>query len=111
MATPDPFQNITIGYPKLAARTEVQPELAIYRRFGALNAQNLLYYQAELVDLEEKVRLQQEEDAKSPKGSKPLYARTWFRLVDSATDGDTKQLDLVLKLREILKEYSKYFST
>jgi hypothetical protein len=107
MAHLDPFRHITIGYPKLAARTEVQPEIAIYRRFGALNAQNVLYFQAELVDLEEKLRAQQVQDDSNPKGKKSLYAKTWFRLKDSAVDGDTEQLDLVMKIRETLREYSK----
>jgi MoxR-like ATPase len=108
MASLDPFRHITIGYPKLAARIEVQPELSIYRRFGALNAQNLLYYQAELVDIEEKLRAQQVQDDNDATGEKSLYAKTWFRLKDSAVDGDTKQLDLVTCMRETLKEYSKY---
>lgn len=108
MAFSDPFHDRPIGYPKLAARTEVQPEIAIYRRFGALNAQNLLYYQAELVDLEEKLIEQQIKDNKDAKGAKKKYATTWYRLKSSAVDGDTKQLDLVMKLRETLKEYSKH---
>jgi hypothetical protein len=97
MASSDPFHDRPKGYPKLAARTEVQPELAIYRRFGALNAQSLLYYQAELVDIEEKLIAQQEQE----------YASNWFRLKDSAIDGDMKQLNLVVRMREILKDYSK----
>jgi hypothetical protein len=107
MTPVDPFRHITIGYPKLAARTEVQPELAIYCRFGALNAQNVLYFQAELVDLEEKLRAQQIKDDSDPRGKKSSYAKTWFRLKDSAVDGDTEQLNLVMKIRETLREYSK----
>jgi hypothetical protein len=108
MASSDPFQDRPKGYPKLAARTEVQPELAIYRRFGALNAQNLLYYQAELVDIEEKLMTQQVKDSQDTTGAKQKYSSNWFRLKVSATDGDTKQLDLVTRMREILKEYSQY---
>jgi hypothetical protein len=93
MAPVDPFRHVTIG-------------IAIYRRFGALNAQNVLYFQAELVDLEEKLRAQQVQDDGDPKGKKSLYAKTWFRLKDSAVDGDTRQLDLVMKIRETLREYS-----
>jgi hypothetical protein len=111
MAQPDPFPDITIGYPKLAARVEVQPELGIYRRFGALNAQNLLYFQAQLVDLEARLRAQQALDNNSTHGKKPLYAKTWYRLEDSAIDGDTKQLDLVLKIRSVLREFSEYCLT
>jgi hypothetical protein len=107
MTSSDPFQDKPKGYPKLAARIEVQPELAIYRRFGALNAQNLLYYQAELMDIEEKLMAQQVKDNQDTNGAKQKYASNWFRLKVSATDGDTKQLDLVKRMREILKEYSE----
>jgi hypothetical protein len=39
------------GYTKLAIQMGQYSEMAIFRRFGALNAQNLLYLQAELVQL------------------------------------------------------------
>ncbi|CAO2647111.1 Nn.00g080330.m01.CDS01 [Neocucurbitaria sp. VM-36] len=105
MASQDPFPNIVVGYPKLAAKIEIQPEVAILRRFGALGAQNLLYFQAELTDLERKVREQQVSDHNSTKGSKSSYAKNWFDLSDSENDGDTKQLELVMKIRETIKEY------
>jgi hypothetical protein len=108
VAFKDTFPEIVIGYPKLAAKIEIQPELAIFRRFGALNAQNLLYYQAELVDMEEKLREQQKRDDKDLKGAKSSYAKTWYRLQESNLDGDTDQLDLVMKIRQTLKEYSKF---
>jgi hypothetical protein len=104
--THDPLHEIVVGYPKLAAKMELQPELAIYRRFGALNAHNLLYYQAELVDLEQQLKKQQVQDDNNPHGKKNMYGRTWYRLQDSEEDGDTEQLDLVLKIRKLLHEYS-----
>jgi hypothetical protein len=111
MAAEDLFPDISIGYPKLAARVEIQPELSIYRRFGALNTQNLLYFQAQLTDLEASLRRQQVLDDTSTHGKKSYYAKSWFRLEDSAVDGDTKQLDLVLKIREVLREFSEYACT
>lgn len=107
MASADPLANITIGYPKLAARIEIQPDLSIYRGFRALNAQNILYLQAQLIELEAKLRTQQARDDTNPHGKKALYAKTWFWLEKSASDGDTKQLDLVVKIRQVLSEYSK----
>ncbi|KAH7085024.1 hypothetical protein BKA63DRAFT_574049 [Paraphoma chrysanthemicola] len=106
MTAKDPFPDIVVGYPKLAARIEIQPELGMYRRFGALNAQNLLYYQAELTDLEEQLREQQTQDDQNPKGKKSMYAKTWYRLRESEDDGDTDQIDLVMKIRRTLKEYN-----
>jgi hypothetical protein len=44
------------GYSKLASLMGAHPELAIFRRFGTLNAQNLLYLQAELIYFENKMR-------------------------------------------------------
>jgi hypothetical protein len=102
----DPLHQLVVGYPKLAAKMELQPELAIYRRFGALNGQNLLYYQAELMDLEQQLRKQQAEDGKNLHGKKSEYGKDWYRLQDSSEDGDTEQLDLVLKIRKLLNEYS-----
>jgi len=106
MVSIDPFHNAVTGYPKLAAKIAVQPEAAIYRRFGALNAQNLLYLQAELVDLEERLKEQQDLDNNDSTGRKSEYSKNWFSLQDSGVDGDTEQLDLVMKIREVLKEYS-----
>ena len=106
MGSTDPFCHAVTGYPKLAAKIAVQPEAAIYRRFGALNAQNLLYFQGELMDLEERLAEQQVLDNNARKGRKSEYAKNWYCLQDSEVDGDTEQLDLVLKIRETLKEYS-----
>jgi len=44
------------GYAKLSSLMGTDPEFAIYRKFAALNAQNLLYYQAELMGLEAEKR-------------------------------------------------------
>ena len=45
-------------------------------------------------------------DNNATTGRKSEYAKNWFSLQDSEVDGDTEQLDLVLKIRETLKEYS-----
>ncbi|KAH3964109.1 hypothetical protein HBI56_168030 [Parastagonospora nodorum] len=106
----DFLSDSVTGYPKLARKIEIQPELAIFRRFGALNALNLLYFQAELTDLEENLGKQQVEDAQDIHGTKAMYAKTWHRLQDSEEDGDTEQLDLIMRIREVLKDYSEALS-
>jgi len=83
------------------------PETAIFRRFGALNAQNLLYLQAELTYLEKQLRKCERADNKSPEGLKSRYALDWFWLSRSAADGDEEQWELVKKMRVTLKEYSE----
>lgn len=110
MASNDPLRDIVIGYPKLAARMEIQPESAIFRRFGWLNAQNLLYLQAELISLEKQLRERQVADSTHTTGKKAQYALDWFWLSQSEDDGDTEQLDLVLRIRALLDEYSRPFS-
>jgi hypothetical protein len=95
------------GYPKLARHMGASPEMAIFRRFGALNAQNLLYLQAELVHLEKKLREFEKRDSQSSEGMKSQYARDWFWLSRSENDGNDDQWQTVLAIREKLVEYSK----
>ncbi|KAF2441486.1 hypothetical protein P171DRAFT_497717 [Karstenula rhodostoma CBS 690.94] len=94
------------GYPKLAGQIGLRPELAIFRRFGALSSENLLYLQAELVLLERKLEEQQKVDNESDHERKTKYALNWYQLKHSAEHGDTVQLDLVLRIRKVLKQYS-----
>ena len=107
MVSSPPSSQTVNGYPRFASLIETRPECAIFRRFGALNAQNLLYLQAELIGLEKSLREQQKEDSESGHQYKTKYAQNWFWLSTSERDGDTQQLDLVLKTRETLRQYSK----
>lgn len=111
MSTPhDPLGEYVAGYPKLAAQIEILPELAIFRRFGALNAQNLLYMQAELAYLETRLKEQQQADSTDPSGKKSVYALNWYWLKASeGTDADEQQ-KLILRIRGVLKEYSPWKS-
>jgi len=98
-----PPSELISGYPKFAGRMELIPEIAIFRRFGALNAQNLLYLQAQLVSLEQELRAREKEDSVSGHAN---YAFDWFWLQRSAEGGHCAQWDLVKKTRKMLKEYS-----
>ncbi|KAJ4294547.1 hypothetical protein N0V90_008238 [Kalmusia sp. IMI 367209] len=106
MASNKPLARKVRGYPKFAGQIELRPEFAIFRRFGALNAENLLYLQAELVLLERSLGEQQKADSESSHQRKSKYALNWYQLSNSEEHGDTKQLDLVLKIRKTLKEYN-----
>ncbi|KAF2261205.1 hypothetical protein CC78DRAFT_546846 [Lojkania enalia] len=106
MAHYAPLQDVVVGYPMLAAKMELQPEVSLYRRFGGLNARNLLYLQAEIAILEKDLYEFEVEDNKDNLGEKRYYAESWFWLSQSQNDGDTKQLNTVLKLRELLSQYS-----
>lgn len=108
MTAIDPFADMVVGYPKLAAKFEVFPEIAIYRRFGALNALNLLYYQAELSYVEKQLQEQQQKDDFDRTGPGAGYARNWQWLKYSRADGgDGHQLELVMYMRELLQQYSE----
>jgi hypothetical protein len=99
------LDDLVIGYPRLAGRMEQLPETAIFRRFDALNARNLLYLQAELTSIEDDLINQERSD--SLDYAKRQYAVDWYWLSQSEDHGSTEQLDLVHKMRRTLKEYSK----
>lgn len=98
------------GYAKIASRIAAHPELGIYRRFGALNAQNLLYLQAEIHGLEQELRIYAEEDAAaSDDETRKLYSRDWHTLAESR-EKDRRQWNTMCRIREKLKEYSELSS-
>lgn len=98
--------DVPAGYPKLAERMGLIPEIAIFRRFGFLNQLNILYMQAELKDLEEKLEEIQRRDGQS-NGEERRYARDFYFLKESNEDAG-EQLELVMKIREKLEKYSKH---
>ncbi|KAJ9665654.1 hypothetical protein H2201_004138 [Coniosporium apollinis] len=101
------LDHLVTGYPKLGRQMGLMPETAIFRRFGALNAENLLYLQAELIHLEKKLREQQLADSRDGDEVKRKYAVNWYWLSESTDDGDGKQWDIVLKIRAKLREYNE----
>jgi hypothetical protein len=96
------------GYSKLASLMGPHPELAIFRRFNALNAQNLLHLQAEIVYLEHKLQECVQNGMASGHADRTIYDRDWQSLAESGSTpgGNTEQWEAVLKMRELLKEYS-----
>jgi len=93
------IKNVPPGYPSVAALVSKSNDFAIFRKFRYLNARNLLYLQAELVDLENDLetidrRLQAENHIDELK-SWEKYAM------------DKERRDLVLRIRKTLDEYSK----
>jgi len=96
------------GYPKVAEFMGKHPEMAMVRRFRGLNARNLLYLQAELVEIERKLLECERHDADDKTDPrKPKYAGSWARLVLYKTDDSAnQQYKLILEMREKLKEYN-----
>ncbi len=98
------------GYDRLGRFMGEQPENAIFRRFGALAAEDLLYRQAELAELENDLRSYQEADKRSGERDRQHYAVAWKLLRDSANgkDGnDPRQWTTMLEIRAKLHDYRK----
>ncbi|KAL9037618.1 MAG: hypothetical protein Q9180_003618, partial [Flavoplaca navasiana] len=109
--------SIMEGYAKLASIMGAHPEVAILRRFGSLNARNLLYLQAELTALEQTLRACTEKNIQSSDADRTASARDWYTLSrlgsGSNGTGDTdagEEWRTVLEIREKVKEYSPWSS-
>jgi hypothetical protein len=101
-----PLSDLLPGYPKLAGKMGLCPEKAMFRRFGALNAQMLLYMQAELGYLEKELRKIEMEDNKSDDPQRVEYNKDCLFLI-YAEAGNDKQRELVMEIMAKLKAYSK----
>ena len=106
-------QQSPAGYRRLASAMGESPQWAIFKRFGTLNAQNLLYLQAELTSLENKLLEYIKEDQAAIGGDRDKYDRDWETLKAScdndhpAPGNDSKQWKTFLEIRAKLKEYSR----
>jgi len=88
------------------------PTMMVVRRFRSLNVRNLLYLQAELADIEEQLIACEKEDANNQNSvGKRLHPRDFRSILDVSTsqDEDQKQLKLIRRMQEKLKEYSGLF--
>ncbi|KAH0840788.1 hypothetical protein FOPE_05905 [Fonsecaea pedrosoi] len=97
------------SYPKLSDLMGTWPEVAIFRRFGSLNAQNLLFLQAEITHLETELRdlRNEEEQRQDLKGIEAQ--RNWYKLSQGLEDDDepSEQWDIIQKIRVKLREYNE----
>jgi hypothetical protein len=93
------------GYPQVADFMGKYPTLAIVRRFRGLNARNLLYLQAELVLIENRLLELEKADAKN--NATKDYARDYRWLMRSAGRENSEQWKLIKEMREKLREYSE----
>lgn len=105
--------NPAEGYDRLSRLMGNLPEFTAFRRFGASGAEDLLYRQAELVELVNSLRQYQKEDKESGHEDRERYAYNWDKLQfsghDDAPEGnDGAQLETILEIREKLKEYCKF---
>lgn len=80
--------------------------LGIFRKFAELNAFNILHLQAELVYLEQELKILTELDDTSGHATRALHAKSAYELRKSVETGHCHQWQKTLEVREKLKEYS-----
>ena len=97
------------------------PEVFILRRFSQLHVKSLLYYQAELAELEKELDEVEKEDFTSSEALRKNFGEHWkslagkgfsaLELDEGAESQDPRlrlQWSLVLRIREVLKEYGRH---
>ena len=97
------------GYSKLADlmgddRTEAH--FLILQKFESISAQNLLYLQAEIINLKESLDTIADIDSRSTDLEKQLFTRDWEAL---STSENSVQWEKWLEIRSKLKEYCENF--
>jgi hypothetical protein len=93
------------GYEKLAqfmGNIHTDGHFLIFQRFSSLSVQNLLYLQAEIVDIQETLNTLAQEDAASGDRKRQSFAKDWWALSSAE---DNEQWKTFLQLRSKLKEY------
>lgn len=99
------------GWPCIAKLMAVRPEFEAYSRFRELNVKNLLYYQVELTELREELKKLELDDWRkrelSDAGKFAKYADYLIASPTLESPKDRKQWKVVVKIRKLLKQYSK----
>ena len=101
------------GYRKLAKLMATDPCVSIFQRFSEANALNLLYLQAEICLVEDELGAVAWADSVSDDPKKNGFSVSVWRLktyLSEETSETSRQWELVLKLRRLLKEYRKFMN-
>ena len=93
------------GYSRLAAWMEKNPDVAIFRRFGHLNLQNLLYLQSELINLNQDYQRIAQVDSSSGDTERKQFSKQWIKLARSSSC--PQQWEKWLEIWAKLEQYSK----
>ncbi|KAF2002119.1 hypothetical protein P154DRAFT_618864 [Amniculicola lignicola CBS 123094] len=104
------------GFPSLSSLLCSDSDLQVYRRFNRLASRNLLYLQAEILDIEARLEEHDAEDVEIANSENDatesmevkLNARCWEVFKEKAKSGDRKaqeRMDLIRELRERMAEY------
>jgi len=102
-------RKLGYGYENLAEMMSQHPELCIFRRFGCLSTETILYYQAEITVLKERLREVRAQDKVSADVNRQRYAQSWVSLSQSsaAAEGspEREHYEIIMRLRKIIPEY------
>jgi hypothetical protein len=104
-----PLHDGRLSYHRLASAMGLYPDLAIFKRFSTLSVLNILYLQAELVDIQKQLGEAAEADATSSDPLRREYHRAWLNLShgESMPNGNGRQQKIFLRIREVLQQYRK----
>lgn len=97
------------GYDHLAAHMGSHVGLTIFRRFGILNARNLLILQAEIMDCQRRLLdvIATDRNSRDPEREQfSCNIRIMKGPHDPPSEEKQKQWDITLELRRLLKDYS-----
>jgi len=110
----DPEDDLDLpvsGLPRVAMLLAKTPDFAAFSRFRDLNIKSLLYYQSELTRLREKLHKQEYRDHRRGVGKMRFHAKRADYLIASGKKGESKQWELMVEIRRVLREYSKSCSS
>lgn len=99
-----------LGWPRVAKQIADIPDFEAFSSFNDLQIKSLLYYQAELTSLRKELHAAEYADARSGDEDASLLARDLdylFAYQDKKDSKLCKQWPLIVRIREVLKEYSR----
>lgn len=94
------------GYAKTAHFMGLHDDHAIVRQFKSLSMRNLLYLQAEILHIEEKLSDLAKRDMNHK--DRKHYTNDWWSLSQGEEVEDREQWEVALELREKLDKYRKF---
>ncbi|KAF8858324.1 hypothetical protein BDZ45DRAFT_726129 [Acephala macrosclerotiorum] len=107
--------NPVRGFALVASyiNSDIDKTTTIYRRFDELSARNLLFYQAELAELEYKLKQLDDEDRKAKDKVSVACQKSWetFEKHAHGRDGvaevarERRKMNLAMKIRGLLEKY------
>jgi hypothetical protein len=94
------------GWPRLAELMAQTQDFAAFKRYRDLNIKSLLYYQAEIEMLREKLHEEEWADSQRGNDQQREYARRIDSMIRSKGKCTGTQWLTIIDLRKVLKEYS-----